>query len=169
MWCRCRGALRAAFRRSALRTTRRPEVCRYRDHRGEIELTPDKSDNRPITQLVRYGVKRETLSSATIPILVRLPLRLLVFLHCFLLLLGCLPIHLLLLLLRLPGLARTFCGTHTLRSVVRTFMPEKSSGTILVGIGFASYLVPVLGPEVDITSSHKDKSHVKYTTRSLCQ
>jgi hypothetical protein len=29
MWCRCRGALRAAFRCSALRTTRRPEVCRY--------------------------------------------------------------------------------------------------------------------------------------------
>src|ERR1700675_3499543 len=38
MWCRCRGALRAAFRCSALRTTRRPEVCRYRDHRGEIRV-----------------------------------------------------------------------------------------------------------------------------------
>jgi len=34
-----------------------------------------------------------------------------------------------------------------------------------VGIGFASYLVPVLKPEVEVTPSHKDKSHVKYTTR----
>jgi len=46
MWCPCRGALRAAFRCSALRTTRRPEVCRYRVHRGEIDLTPDRSENR---------------------------------------------------------------------------------------------------------------------------
>jgi arginine decarboxylase len=50
------------------------------------------------------------------------------------------------------------------KSVVRTYTPEKSFGTILVGIGFASYLVPVLKPEVKVTPSHKDKSHVKYTT-----
>jgi arginine decarboxylase len=48
--------------------------------------------------------------------------------------------------------------------VVRTYTPEKSFGTILVGIGFATYLVPILNPEVVITASHKDKSHVKYTT-----
>ena len=48
--------------------------------------------------------------------------------------------------------------------VVRTFTPQKSFGTILVGIGFASYLVPILRNEVDVTPSHKDKSHVKYTT-----
>jgi hypothetical protein len=29
------------------------------------------------------------------------------------------------------------------KSVVRTYVPEKSFRTILVGIGFASYLVPV--------------------------
>jgi pyruvoyl-dependent arginine decarboxylase (PvlArgDC) len=51
------------------------------------------------------------------------------------------------------------------KSVVRTYTPEKSFGTILVGIGFASFLVPVLKPEVEVTPSHKDKSHVKYTTR----
>jgi len=50
------------------------------------------------------------------------------------------------------------------KSVVRTYTPEKSFGTILVGIGFASYLVPVLKPEVAVTPSHKDKPHVKYTT-----
>lgn len=50
------------------------------------------------------------------------------------------------------------------KSVVRTFTPEKSFGTILVGIGFASYLLPVLEPEVKVTPSHKDKSQVKYTT-----
>jgi hypothetical protein len=44
------------------------------------------------------------------------------------------------------------------------YTPEKSFGTILVGIGFASYLVPVLRPEVKVAASHKDKSHVKYTT-----
>jgi len=49
--------------------------------------------------------------------------------------------------------------------VVRTYTPEKRFGTILVGIGFASYLVPVLTPEARVTPSHKDKSHVKYTTR----
>jgi len=51
------------------------------------------------------------------------------------------------------------------KSVIRTFTPEKSFGTILVGIGFASYLVPILEPEVHVTPAHKDKSHVKYTTR----
>jgi arginine decarboxylase len=51
------------------------------------------------------------------------------------------------------------------KSVVRTYTPKKSFGTILVGIGFASYLVPVLKPKVKVTPSHKDKSHVKYTTR----
>jgi hypothetical protein len=51
------------------------------------------------------------------------------------------------------------------KSVVRTFTPEKSLGTILVGIGFASYLVPLLNSEVDVVPSHKDKSHVKYVTR----
>ena len=50
------------------------------------------------------------------------------------------------------------------RSVIRTFTPEKSFGTILVGIGFASYLVPILEPEVEVAPSHKDKSHVKYET-----
>jgi arginine decarboxylase len=51
------------------------------------------------------------------------------------------------------------------KSVVRTFTPEKSFGTILVGIGFASYLVSLLNSEVDVVPSHKDKSHVKYVTR----
>jgi hypothetical protein len=51
------------------------------------------------------------------------------------------------------------------KSVVRTYTPEKSFGSILVGIGFASYFAPVLRPEVEVTPSHKDKSHVKYTTR----
>ncbi len=51
------------------------------------------------------------------------------------------------------------------KSVVRTYTPEKAFGTILVGIGFASYLVPVLKSEVEVAPSHKDKSHVKYTVR----
>jgi len=51
------------------------------------------------------------------------------------------------------------------KSVVRTFTPEKSFGTVLVGIGFASYLVPVGKSEVEVIPSHKDKSHVKYTTK----
>jgi hypothetical protein len=50
------------------------------------------------------------------------------------------------------------------KSVVRTFTPEKLFGTVLVGIGFASYLVPLLRAEVAVTPSHKDKSHVKYPT-----
>jgi arginine decarboxylase len=49
------------------------------------------------------------------------------------------------------------------KSGVRTFTPEKPFGTVLVGIGFVSYLVPVLRMEVGVTPSHKDKSHVKYT------
>ena len=48
--------------------------------------------------------------------------------------------------------------------VVRTYTPGKSFGTILVGIGFASYLVPIVKTEVEVTPSHKDKSHVKYMT-----
>jgi arginine decarboxylase len=51
-----------------------------------------------------------------------------------------------------------------IKSVVRTFTPEKLFGTILVGIGFASYLVPILEADVQITPSHKDKSHVRYNT-----
>ncbi len=51
------------------------------------------------------------------------------------------------------------------KSVVRTYTPEKSFGTILVGIGFASFLVPILKPEVEVTASHKDKSHVKYANK----
>jgi arginine decarboxylase len=58
-----------------------------------------------------------------------------------------------------------FYKLEFVKSVVRTYVPEKSFGTILVGIGFASYLVPVLESEVAVTPSHKDKSHVKYTTR----
>ena len=51
------------------------------------------------------------------------------------------------------------------KAVVRTFVPEKQFGSILVGIGFSSYLTPILRSEVAVVSSHKDKSHVKYTTR----
>ncbi len=51
------------------------------------------------------------------------------------------------------------------KSVVRTYTPPKSFGSILVGIGFASYLVQVLKSEVEVTPSHKDKSHVRYTDR----
>lgn len=51
------------------------------------------------------------------------------------------------------------------KSVVRTFTPARSFGTIIVGIGFASYLVPMVRPEVEVTPSHKDKSHVRYTTK----
>jgi arginine decarboxylase len=50
------------------------------------------------------------------------------------------------------------------KSVIRTFTTTKSFGTVLVGIGFSSYLSPVLKTDVDFTPSHKDKSHVKYTT-----
>jgi arginine decarboxylase len=51
------------------------------------------------------------------------------------------------------------------KSVVRTFTPKCCYGTVLVGIGFASYLSPVLKTDVEVTASHKDKSHVKYETR----
>ena len=50
------------------------------------------------------------------------------------------------------------------KSVARTYTPDKPFGTILVGIGFASYLVQVLQPVVEVTPCHKDKSHVKYTS-----
>jgi len=49
--------------------------------------------------------------------------------------------------------------------VTRTFTPTKRFGTILVGIAFASYLSPVLDESVSIAASHKDKSHVTYTSR----
>src|SRR5947208_17065296 len=49
-----------------------------------------------------------------IRLFVRFPVRLLVFLHCFQLHLGCLPVHLSLLLLRLPRLACIFFDTHAL-------------------------------------------------------
>jgi arginine decarboxylase len=51
------------------------------------------------------------------------------------------------------------------KSVVRTFTPTKQFGTVLVGIGFASYLSPVIARTRIVTPSHKDKSHVRYTTR----
>jgi hypothetical protein len=50
------------------------------------------------------------------------------------------------------------------KSIVRTYTPQKSFATILVGIGFASYLVPVLKSEVAVNPSYKNKSHVNYTT-----
>lgn len=49
--------------------------------------------------------------------------------------------------------------------VVRTFTPQKKFGTVLVGIGFASYIVPVLKREIGVVHAHKDKSHVKYVTK----
>jgi arginine decarboxylase len=51
------------------------------------------------------------------------------------------------------------------KSVVRTFTPHKSFGTILVGIGFASHLVPVFESSSHVKPTHKDKSHVNYTTK----
>jgi arginine decarboxylase len=51
------------------------------------------------------------------------------------------------------------------KTVVRTFTPQKKFGTVLVGIGFASYLTPILSTEVNVSPSHKDKSHVKYSTK----
>src|SRR5271163_3366854 len=44
------------------------------------------------------------------------------------------------------------------KSVLRTYTPDRSFGTILVGIGFASYLVPLLKSEIAVTPAHKDKS-----------
>ena len=70
--------------------------------------------------------KRETLSSTTIRLLGRLALCLRGFLHCFLLLLGGLFIHLLLLLVRLPGPARTFCDTDALS--FDRYRPRKTQG-----------------------------------------
>jgi arginine decarboxylase len=51
------------------------------------------------------------------------------------------------------------------KSVVRTFTPSKGFGTVLVGIGFSSYLSPVLEKAVTVVPSHKNKSHVKYRTK----
>jgi arginine decarboxylase len=51
------------------------------------------------------------------------------------------------------------------KTVVRTFTPQKKFGTVLVGIGFASYIVPVLKREIEVVHAHKDKSHVKYVTK----
>jgi arginine decarboxylase len=51
------------------------------------------------------------------------------------------------------------------KSVIRTFTPVKQFGTVLVGIGFATYLSSTLATKPDIKPSHKDKSHVKYTTQ----
>jgi arginine decarboxylase len=51
------------------------------------------------------------------------------------------------------------------KTVVRTFTPQKKFGTVLVGIGFASYIVPVLKREIAVVPTHKDKSHVKYVTK----
>jgi arginine decarboxylase len=51
------------------------------------------------------------------------------------------------------------------KSVVRTFTPTRHFGTVLVGIGFASYLSPVIARTRIVEPSHKDKSHVRYSTR----
>jgi arginine decarboxylase len=51
------------------------------------------------------------------------------------------------------------------KSVIRTFTPTKRYGTVLVGIGFASYLSPIVARTRIVIPSHKDKSHVRYTTR----
>jgi hypothetical protein len=53
------------------------------------------------------------------------------------------------------------------KSAVRTFTPGKSFGAILVVIGLASYLVPVLEEKVQVTPSHKNKSDVKYIRDDL--
>lgn len=50
------------------------------------------------------------------------------------------------------------------KSVIRTFTPGKKFGTVLVGIGFSSYLAPVKEGTVALKLSHKDKSHVRYRT-----
>jgi arginine decarboxylase len=60
-----------------------------------------------------------------------------------------------------PALYRLEFG----KIVVRSFTPTKHFGTVLVGIGFATYLSPVLSTKHDVKPSHKDKSHVRYTTR----
>jgi arginine decarboxylase len=51
------------------------------------------------------------------------------------------------------------------KSVIRTFTPTRQFGTVLVGIGFATYLSPVMVAKHEVKPSHKDKSHVRYTTR----
>jgi len=60
-----------------------------------------------------------------------------------------------------PALYRLEFG----KTVVRTFTPTKRYGTVLVGIGFATYLSPVLATTHEIKPAHKDKSHVRYSTR----
>ena len=53
------------------------------------------------------------------------------------------------------------------KSVVRTLTPEKSFGTILVGIAFASYLVPVVADQSPRTKSlHAPRSlgHPEFLT-----
>jgi len=59
----------------------------------------------------------------------------------------------------------TLYRLETDKSVIRTFTPAKRYGTVLVGIGFSSYLSPVLQRSVDVVPSHKDKSHVTYGSR----
>src|SRR5450759_5208691 len=74
---------------------------------------------------IRGQHKRERLLSATLRLLGRLPLRLLVFLHCVPLFLVCLLQHLLLRLGR-PGQARTFVVTGALSS--SRYRPCNSQG-----------------------------------------
>jgi arginine decarboxylase len=54
---------------------------------------------------------------------------------------------------------------ETGKCVVRTFVPDRRYGSVLVGIGFSSYLSPVLERSVGVVPSHKDKSHVRYRSR----
>jgi hypothetical protein len=48
------------------------------------------------------------------------------------------------------------------KSVVRTYAPEKSFGTIVVGIGFRQLACAGIKTRSEGAHSHKDKSHVKY-------
>src|ERR1700730_10863764 len=49
MRCRCREALCAAFRCSAFKTARRPDVCRFRGHREEMNSPVDKIRFPPVS------------------------------------------------------------------------------------------------------------------------
>jgi arginine decarboxylase len=60
-----------------------------------------------------------------------------------------------------PALYRLEMG----KSVIRTFTPTRNFGTVLVGVGFSSYLSPVLENSAHVRPSHKNKSHVNYRTR----
>ncbi len=51
------------------------------------------------------------------------------------------------------------------KSVLRTFTSERKFATVLVGIGFSSYVAPIVQSEVRVMPAHKDKSHVQYATR----